>query len=170
MFKLTSCLGAIALVACASQPAGIAVPANLVPTGEQAVERLNARGVQIYECRNKVGGSGTEWVFVAPEATLYDTQGAPAGRHYAGPHWEAADGSRIVGTLKSRADAPLAGAIPWLLLSARSVGGPGRLAKITSVQRVNTAGGAAPATSCDAASLGRTERVPYTADYILLAP
>ncbi|NKI95225.1 DUF3455 domain-containing protein [Rhizobacter sp. SG703] len=170
MHKLSSCLGAVALVACASQPAGIAVPSNLVPAGEHVVERLAARGVQIYECRNKVGGTGTEWVFVAPEADLLDTQGAPAGRHYAGPHWEAADGSRIIGTVKSRADAPLAGAIPWLLLSTRSVGGPGRLAKITSVQRVNTAGGAVPAASCDAASLGRTERVPYTADYILLAP
>jgi hypothetical protein len=170
MFKLTSCLGALALVACASQPASIAVPANLVPTGERAVERLAARGVQIYECRNKVGGTGTEWVFVAPDADLFDTQGAPAGKHYAGPHWEVADGSRIIGTVKSRVDAPLAGAIPWLLLSARSVGGPGRFAKITSVQRVNTAGGAAPAASCDATSLGRTERVPYTADYILLAP
>ena len=170
MLKLTTCLGALALAACASQPTGVAVPSNLVPTGERAVERFGARGVQIYECRNKVGGTGTEWVFVAPEADLFDTQGAPAGKHYAGPHWEAADGSRIVGTVKARADAPLAGAIPWLLLSARSVGGPGRLSKITSVQRVNPAGGAAPATGCDAATLGRTERVPYTADYILLAP
>lgn len=170
MLKLTTCLGALALAACASQPSSVAVPSDLVPSGERAVERLGARGVQIYECRNKVGASGTEWVFVAPEAELFDVQGAPAGRHYAGPHWEAADGSRIVGTAKARADAPLAGAIPWLLLSARSVGGPGRLAKITSVQRVNTAGGTAPAGGCDAASLGRTERVPYTADYILLAP
>lgn len=170
MLKLTTCLGVLALAACASQPAAVAVPANLVPSGERAIERFGARGVQIYECRNKVGGSGTEWVFVAPEADLFDVQGAPVGKHYAGPHWEAADGSRIVGTVKARADAPLAGAIPWLLLSARSDGGPGRLSKITSVQRVNTAGGTAPAAGCDAASLGRTERVPYTADYILLAP
>src|SRR6185295_3161103 len=72
MLKLTTCLGALALAACASQPAAVAVPANLVPAGERAIERLGARGVQIYECRNKVGGSGTEWVFVAPEADLFD--------------------------------------------------------------------------------------------------
>lgn len=174
MIKLSPSLAPLALLAlaaCASQPAGIAVPPQLVPNGEHAVERLAARGVQIYECRPKVGGDGTAWALVAPEATLSDTQGAPVGRHYAGPHWEAQDGSRIIGTVKGRADAPLAGAIPWLLLSARSDGAPGRFAAITSVQRVNTAGGAAPAAGCDGpAAVGRVERVPYTADYILLAP
>lgn len=169
MLKLIPLLGAIALAACATKTESVAVPASLAPTGERAVERLAARGVQIYECRAKSGG-GTEWVFTAPEADLFDAAGAPAGRHYAGPRWEAADGSRIVGTVKARADAPLAGAIPWLLLTARSDGAPGRFSKITSVQRVNTAGGAAPAAGCDAATLGRTERVPYSADYILLAP
>jgi len=170
MTKLIPWIAALALAACASQPAKVAVPADLVPAGEHAVERLAARGVQIYECRQKVGGGGTEWTLVAPEAQLFDAQGAPVGRHYAGPHWEAADGSRILGSVKARADAPLAGAIPWLLLTAKSVGGPGRFAQITSVQRINTAGGGAPAVACDSVTLGRSERVPYTADYILLAP
>jgi hypothetical protein len=146
------------------------VPPGLVPAGERPVDRLFARGVQIYTCRAKASASdATEWVFVGPEAQLFDMQGAVAGTHYAGPHWEAADGSKIVGAVKARADAAEAGAIPWLLLSARSVGGTGRYAQVTSVQRVNTSGGSAPAQDCGAGTLGTTVRVPYTADYVLFA-
>ncbi|HSW03828.1 DUF3455 domain-containing protein [Aquabacterium sp.] len=169
---IIACHGLLALLlsACASAPIDTPVPANLVPAGEKAIGRVAARGVQIYECRAKAGGAvGTEWAFVAPEAELLDTAGQPAGKHYAGPHWEALDGSKIVGTVKARADAPLAGAIPWLLLSTRSVGSDGRFAKVSSVQRLNTIGGAAPAAGCDAGTLGRSTRVPYTADYVLFS-
>lgn len=155
------------LASCAGQPVQPTIPAALVPPGEQAVERLSARGVQIYQCRALA--QGPSWAFVAPEAALFDDQGRDAGKHFAGPHWEAPDASRIVGTVKSRADAPQGGAIPWLLLSTRSVGGQGRFAAVTSVQRVNTEGGLAPARPCDAGALGATERVPYTADYVFLS-
>jgi hypothetical protein len=137
---------------------------------KRLLERVAARGVQIYECRPDASvPEGAKWVFVAPQAELFDTRGARHGAHYAGPHWEAADGSKIVGKLEARADAPQAGAIPWLLLSARSVGQPGRFANVTSVQRVHTSGGLAPTRRCEAASVGITERVPYTADYLLYA-
>ena len=76
---------------------------------------------------------------------------ARIGRHYAGPHWEALDGSKIAGTVKERADAPLADAIPWLLLTAKSVGPEGSFSKVTSIQRVNTVGGVAPTTGCSEA-------------------
>ena len=148
-----------------------AIPAALVAPGARRVDRVTAKGVQVYACRAKSGGTGeTEWVFVAPEAELRGTRGENAGRHYAGPHWEAPDGSRIVGTVRARADAPRARAIPWLLLETRSVGGPGRYAVVTGVQRVNTVGGVAPVRTCDASIIGVIERVPYTADYVLLAP
>ena len=147
------------------------IPAALVAPGERSIDRVKATGVQVYECRVKAGVAGEgEWVFVAPEAELRGARGEGAGWHYAGPHWEAPDGSRIVGTVKAHADAPRAGAIPWLLLATRSVGGPGRFAGVTSVQRVDTAGGAAPARTCDASTIGVVERVPYSADYVLLAP
>ena len=100
---------------------------------------------------------------------LIDASGAVAGKHYGGPHWESLDGSKIVGAVKARADAPQASAIPWLLLSAKSVGGPGRYAQVTSVQRIHTVGGLAPARTCDASTLGAIERVPYTADYLLFS-
>jgi hypothetical protein len=89
--------------------------------------------------------------------------------HYAGPTWEARDGSKVVG---SRVDGVTVDptAIPWLLLSAASTAaGPDgdKLAKTTYIQRIATTGGLAPAASqCTAASSGSVVEVPYTADYV----
>ena len=134
------------------------VPDGLKPPANESLKRVfTAKGVQIYECRDG------KWAFVAPEAELFDSRGHVIGKHYAGPLWEAlGDGSKVVGSVKSRADAPVAGAIPWLLLSTKSVGGRGYFADVTSIQRVATTGGVAPAGGCEA---GRQARVPYTADY-----
>ena len=71
--------------------------------------------------------------------------------------------------MKARADAPQADAIPWLLLATKSDGAQGAFSRITSVQRVNTVGGVAPKTGCAQSSLGTVVRIPYTADYYLLA-
>ena len=164
------CLGlaVFLLAACVAQLAGSPVPATLKPEGQRLSERVAAKGVQIYECRANANAAA-QWVFVAPEAELIDARGMVTGKHYAGPHWESLDGSKIVGSVKARADAPRADAIPWLLLSARSVGGPGRFANVTAVQRIHTVGGLAPSRTCDSATLGATERVPYSADYLLYA-
>ncbi|HKD27300.1 MAG TPA: DUF3455 domain-containing protein [Xanthobacteraceae bacterium] len=147
------------------------VPDRLRPPANEAPAlMLSAKGVQIYECRSKADQAGPyEWIFVAPEAELFDVHGSKAGRHYAGPHWESNDGSKIVGTVKERADATEAGAIPWLLLTAKSVGPDGTLSKITSVQRVHTAGGVAPKSGCSSATAGTQVRVDYTADYYFFA-
>jgi hypothetical protein len=66
--------------------------------------------------------------------------------------------------VKERADAPAAGAIPWLLLTAKSVGPEGSFDKVTSILRVNTAGGVAPK-GCFQAELGMRVHIGYTADY-----
>jgi hypothetical protein len=155
------------LAACMQMPA--AVPAPLVPAGEVPLVQVGARGVQVYECRAAAGGAPA-WTFVAPEAELVDGRGTVIGRHGAGPYWQTIDGSRIVGRVKARADAPQANAIPWLLLDTRNDGTPGRWSPVTSVQRLNTAGGIAPATGCDTASIGRAARAPYSADYVLFVP
>ena len=162
----------LVLAACASQAPmpTVAVPEHLKPApAEVPLMAVAARGVQIYECRvKKDDPQAMEWALVAPEVDLFDRQGQRVGKHYAGPHWEGTDGSKIVGTVKARADAPQAGTIPWLLLAARSVGPDGAFAKVTSVQRVNTSGGAAPAPDgCSTATLGQTARVAYTADYLM---
>jgi hypothetical protein len=162
------------LAACASAPTPAPkapLPDNLKASdAEAAMGTLAARGVQIYECRAKKDNpNAAEWAFVAPEADLFDAAGRKVGTHYAGPHWESHDGSKIVGAVKSRADAPQSGAIPWLLLTTKSVGPAGSLAKVSAIQRINTTGGAAPADGCSMATLGKTARVGYTADYVLLA-
>lgn len=155
------------LTACQQTPP--AAPAPSLPTalqppaGQVFWRNVPARGVQVYDCKAKADGSGaTEWVFVAPEAELQDAEGRWSGKHDAGPHWEARDGSKIKGSVKARADAPQAGAIAWLLLATESVGPAGIYAKVMSIQRVNTVGGVAPAGGCTA---GQQQRVPYTADY-----
>jgi hypothetical protein len=92
----------------------VSVPEKLKPGANEALSAVvPAKGVQIYECRARKEQPGNyAWAFVAPEADLFDGRGKRIGRHYAGPHWEADDGSKIVGTLKERADAPAGGAIP----------------------------------------------------------
>ena len=152
-------------------PSAPDVPDKLKPGAHEKFALLvPARGVQVYECRLKADAQGHEWALVAPEAELFDSRGRRIGRHYVGPHWEADDGSRIAGTLKERADAPTADAIPWLLLSARSVGKEGAFSRVSSIQRIHTVGGTAPKSGCSAARAGAAARVPYTADYVFFSP
>ena len=151
---------ALALTACAAMPTP--VPDALRPgPGATFAMTATARGVQIYECR------AGQWSFIAPQAELFDAAGRAIGTHGAGPHWAHRDGSRVVASVAARADAPVAGAIPWLLLAARpdnaDRGTPGVLAGITHIQRVDTAGGTAPAGTCQSAD--QPLRVPYVAAY-----
>lgn len=146
--------------------ADIRVPTSLqtAPAQTLALE-ARAAGVQIYTCSAaRTVGAKPEWILKAPDAVLYDASGAKVAKHYAGPTWEALDGSKVVG--KARASAiPTASAIPWLLLDATSTEGSGRFSHVTAVQRLATEAGKAPADGCDAASLGKELRVPYKAVY-----
>ena len=73
------------------------------------------------------------------------------------------DGSRVVGEVMQRS--PVQGAIPWLLMRAKSNEGAGALAGVKYIQRVDTIGGVAPATGCDAAHADAEARVDYSANY-----
>jgi hypothetical protein len=139
------------------------IPAKLAPPHEgPLIGKYAAKGVQIYVCSPKEGAS--EWGFKAPEAELIDVQGRPFAQHYAGPTWEAPDGSKVVGKVLASEPAPKPGAIPWLLLSAESSGSAGVLAEAHFVQRINTSGGIGPTGACLMA--GTERRVAYTADYV----
>jgi hypothetical protein len=171
--KVIACSLALLVGACASvqKSTGVVnVPENLKPTANESLAMIvPAKGVQIYECRAKKDQpSAYEWAFVAPEADLFDTSGKKIGRHYAGPHWESTDGSKVAGTVKERANAPQPDAIPWLLLVTKSVGPQGSFSRITSIQRVNTVGGAAPKTDCSQSTVGTSVRISYSADYYFL--
>jgi hypothetical protein len=138
------------------------VPAKLAPPPDSTlIGKYAAKGVQIYVCSAK--GGATEWVLKAPEAELRDERGAVFAKHYAGPTWEAADGSKAVGKVMVSEPSPRAGAIAWLLLSA-TPSGSGALSDARFVQRLNTSGGAAPAGAC--ATAGSEQRIDYAADYL----
>jgi hypothetical protein len=146
----------------------VPVPADIAPASNQKLEYvLAAKGVQIYRCDAKKDAPGQfEWTFQAPDAILRDPGGRYVGKHYAGPTWEAEDGSKVAGTVQARHDAGPR-TIPWLRLGTRSTGGAGIFAGVTTIVRIDTNGGVAPASGCDAAEQGKILRVGYSADYNL---
>ena len=139
-----------------------ALPPAIAAPGMVVVMTAHAVGAQIYECAADAAGK-TAWRFREPIASLM-VDGTTVGRHFAGPSWELADGSLVVGKVSGRADGAAADDIPWLKLDGSS--GRGQFAKITVVQRINTKGGAL-AGSCGAA--GDMSAVPYASDYVFLA-
>jgi Protein of unknown function (DUF3455) len=144
-------------VASAQMPPAIAAP------GESVVATLHAEGAQVYEC--KAGADGKlAWAFREPIATLM-LDGKTVGRHYAGPNWEHTDGSAVVGKAVANAPGKGAGDIPWLKLEVVAQRGSGALSGVTTVQRINTAGGAHSG-ACDKA--GAFYSAPYAADYVFL--
>jgi hypothetical protein len=155
--------------AAAPAPARPSVPAEIeAPATATPVLQLAAKGTQNYKCQATPTGTA-EWKLVAPEADLSRTPGGEvAGKHGAGPSWTLNDGSSTKGDAPNakRAPSPEAGSILWLLIPATSNAQPGAFQGVTLVQRVDTHGGAAPATGCDAASVGAETKVPYTATYV----
>jgi hypothetical protein len=164
--------GAMALAACflfSLSADGQQAPKELQPpAGEQLLLEVHAKGDQIYSC--KADGGQFAWTLKAPDAQLFNKDGKPFGRHFAGPSWEASDGSRVTGKAVANAPSPDPDSIPWLLLTVVSRNGDGKLTRVTSIQRVNTKGGKAPDSGCDGAHAGQEERAPYTAEYVFFAP
>jgi hypothetical protein len=147
----TAALLTLSLAAPAAAQTGVNPPAGHVP-----FDAGLAVGVQTYKC------DGTTWAFTGPRATVFALNGKLD--HYAGPTWEARDGSMVVGAKVSEEPSPI-GAIPHLLLRAASTT-PGHLGKTSYVQRLATTGGTAPAASkCTGATAGKVAEVPYTALY-----
>jgi Protein of unknown function (DUF3455) len=146
-----------------------AVPEQLEPpANERLLLQVHAKGDQIYLC--KAESAQFRWTLKAPEAQLFSKDGKPFGKHFAGPSWEANDGSRVTGKAAASAPSPDADSIPWLLLTVVGRSAEGVLAHVTSIQRLHTKGGEAPLTSCDRAHVGQELRVPYSADYLFFVP
>jgi len=140
------------------------VPVDIaVPDGNKAFLVGHAVGVQIYSC------NGSSWSLVAPRADLYGDNGKLVATHFAGPTWQAKDGSYVVGLREAGVTVDPT-AIPWLRLKAtRTSSGPDgdRLVDTTYIQRIATTGGLPPAAGdCNASTAGTTAEVPYTADYV----
>ena len=136
-------LGALAVIFAAA--GAQRVPETLQPpANEQLVVQVHAKGEQIYSC--KVDGAQAGWTL------------------------KASDGSRVVAKAAANVASPDADSIPWLLVKVVSHEGEGVLARVTSIQRINTKAGKAPVSGCDAAHAGQEVRVPYSADYVFFAP
>lgn len=148
--------------ALAAEPAAIAVPA-----GHTLAMTALGTGELAYECKVKANTTDVyEWTFVGPTAVLYDkTSKAAVGKYYAGPTWEANDGSKVGG--KQLAVSPgEAGAIPLQLVQAAPSVGKGAMSDISYIQRINTKGGVAPGDACTSATAGAKKMVKYEADYL----
>jgi hypothetical protein len=166
--RLTVCLLALVVASLAGgstnadrSKAVTPVPAAIEVTGKPILT-VEAQGVQIYTWKTDASGKSA-WVFKAPEATF--SGGGVSGKHYGGPTWEVADGSKVVARKVAEAPSPDPSAVPWLLLEATKHEGNGALSNVTFIQRINTSGGKAPATSA-----GDELRVNYTATYVFYGP
>src|SRR6266853_1453237 len=74
--------------------------------------------------------------------------------------------SAVTGKAVGNAPGATVNDIPWLKLDVVNRRGSGTLADVTTVQRINTRGGAAQG-ACDQAGAFRS--VPYSADYVFLS-
>ncbi len=143
-------------------------PAVALGAGPGGAFELAGQGVQIYGC--VAAGGGAAWKLKAPEARLLDAGGHVVGRHFAGPSWQAADGSKVVGAPLVASAAPEGDAIPWLVVRATEHEGTGLFSGVTFITRTGTVGGRAPATGCDAGHVGAETRVRYSARYSFFTP
>ena len=160
------------------------VPTNIeVGTEFKLFARGHAIGTQNFICAPTAGGTGVEWRFIGPQATLFE-DGAQTATHFHSMNpsrndeiqaiWQDSKdtsgvwATRFDGSLDSAYVAP--GAIEWLKLevSGQNAGPTGgtKLSKARWIQRINTIGGAKPAAGlCTTATLNTRVFVPYEADY-----
>ena len=161
-----------------------AVPTNLEVVGYKAFLKTRAVGTQNYICTPASTPTGGDWVFIGPQATLFDENLEQIGTHYQSRNplrsnaihatWQHShDTSAVWATRRDGsmdADYVAPGAIEWLVLDVSGAqAGPTAGDKLTSavfIQRVNTVGGIKPpATECTTGTLNTRKLVPYQADY-----
>jgi hypothetical protein len=166
-----ACLLAVALPAGAAipEPSGIA-PGLRASADEEPVFMLSAEGAHVYQCGQAAGDANAyAWRFTAPDATLYEGTRS-IGSHHVPNLWEStSDRSSVSGVLRSTQSAG-GDNLPWALYRAQPLASSGMFAGVTSIQRVNTAGGVAPVVGCTAANAGAETRIPFTAEYYFYKP
>ena len=162
-FKVLPLIASLAAVSAFAQTPKEVTP----PAGNKAALTLMGVGMLAYECKAVADKPGVfAWSFAGPDAKLLDNNKKEIGKYYAGPTWEANDGSKVTG--KQLAVSPgVAGAIPLQLVEAAPSTGKGAMNDVTYIQRLNTVGGVAPTTpACAATNVGAKTTVGYSADYV----
>ena len=162
-----------------------AVPAGLEVIGPfKPFLKAHAVGTQNFICAPAATPSGLDWLFIGPQATLFNEETEQTFTHYQSRNAEAngaiqatwqhsRDSSAVWATRHSGSLDPAyvaPGAIEWLLLdvSGTALGpmGGDKLASAKFIQRVNTVGGVKPASSeCTVSTLNTRRLVAYEADY-----
>ena len=166
---LTQFLAGAALGFAGAPPAKAPVLPEAIrpPDGAVLLFRVRAEGYQVYQCKARPdNASEFVWALKGPDAVLYNDRGEKIGTHYAGPSWEAADGSKVRAAVKASHKGPDASAIPWLLLTVTAHEGKGQFAGVKYIARVDTWAGRAPTTGCTRADVGKEVRVKYQATYL----
>jgi uncharacterized protein DUF3455 len=159
------------------------VPADIeAPAGFKAFFAGHAVGTQNYICAPSP--TGPKWLFVGPQATIFDGSGQQSLTHFQSVNHLQADAiqatwqhsrdssavwaKKLFGSIDINYVSP--DAIEWLLLEVTgAAAGPtdgDRLLAASFIQRVNTVGGKEPAQACTAAIVNQRQLVPYEADYI----
>jgi hypothetical protein len=161
---------ALALPAAAiSEPANIS-PLLRAPANELPAFVLNGNGEYIYQCRQSLlAPNAYEWAFVVPDATLYEGARSIARHATVGLFEALSDRSSISGVVRTSQAAGVQN-LPWVLMRAQPLSEAGLFAGVTSIQRVNTVGGAAPKSGCGPDNVGDEARVAYRADYYFYKP
>jgi hypothetical protein len=162
-------------IAVALPAAAIPEPANLspllrAPANETPAFVLNGNGVYIYQCRQSLlNANAYEWAFVVPDATLYEGARTVARHATVGLYESLSDTSSLSGVVRTSQAAGQQN-LPWVLMRAQPLADSGLFAGVTSVQRVNTVGGAAPVSGCNSDNVGEEAHVAYRADYYFYRP
>jgi hypothetical protein len=166
---ISGCVPGSAQSAAPKEPPPDVPDAIQAPAGLEVAVYAHATGFQIYTCLAAADGKFT-WTLKAPEAELHDRQDKVIGQHSAGPSWKLKDGSEVTGKAAAHVDSLDPDSIPWLLVNVVSHTGSGLFSNVTTIQRVHTHGGKAPADGCDAGHLNAETKSGYTADYYFYAP
>jgi uncharacterized protein DUF3455 len=161
---IAASLLSLPVLAAIGEPSGLN-PRLRASADEEPSFMLSGKGEQVFECRPRIADPNAfDWIFVRPDATLYDGSNS-VGRLASANVWEAAsDRTSVSGFVRATQPAG-SGSLPWAIMRAWPSGDTGMFAGVTSIQRVNTNGGIAPATGCDDSHAGNEARVAFSADY-----
>jgi hypothetical protein len=155
-----------------------AVPEGLdAPEGFKPFLVGHAIGTQNYIC--VVAGNAFDWVFIGPQATIYDAAAEQILTHFHSKNaidgvidatWQHSRDTSAVWARKDKGATVDPTAIEWLLLKMSGTQlGPtlgDRVASTQYIQRVNTVGGLKPAVAeCTATTVNTRRLVYYEADY-----
>ena len=155
----------------------------VVPEGLDAPEGFkpflagHAIGTQNYIC--VVAGNAYDWVFIGPQATIYDAYGEQILTHFHSKNaidgvidatWQHSRDTSAVWARRDKGAIVDPSAIEWLLLKmsgtqlGRTLGD--KVAGTRYIQRVNTVGGLKPPIAeCSAGNVNTRRLVYYEADY-----